>query len=972
MLRFATVAGVLCLGALCLQAQGLNTNASKNDWEEINFEFNSAVLSDGYPSLLRLADLLKNNSGYHVRIEGNTDNLGGSHYNEKLGLERANTVRDFLVKYGARSEQIEVGTRGKSTPEVQGFKHRYSKTDVARWMNRRVVLTVTDQNGKVIGDQVGVGQAIQSMEGAGACCQDILKRLDKLDEIAQMLKDMAAQNAGLKQQVADLQNREQALEDQINKAPKPLTESQTAAVVDKRLEKFRDPRFSLLGLNVGRDTYNHYLTADVSGRFFAPFKDHFAFEAQGEYDYYHDWQEGEMDFGLVNRVGPTQLGAFASFKHVDLTGAALNGSSSCGGQASVPAGATTASYIPTPCNVSAGGGGTLGQAAVTWDWLFGFGKVGLFGTKSFLSGGVINEANATFVNASGVTQTAPNIFVQTTLNVVDQGGVNATFGLWGRNYLDANIEALHTVGSTTRAGGSAKFVFPIASRVAITVGGGMNQTLVDTHNWGEVTAGVEVGNFIDPKHYLASDRPVPVDIPQIHWNLMTRNVTRGSSPPIADAGPDQIGVPAGIKTLNGSGSYDPNGLALTYAWTQVGGPSVALSGANTKIATFSAAPGQGYVFMLTVTNTAGLSASARVRITTTAPQNAIILFFTANPTSITSGQSSTLSWSTQNATTVTISGIGTVPASGSHAVSPTMNTTYTLTASNATSTVTATAAVNVGTPTTAAQPMILSFTANPSTINAGQSSTLTWSVQNATTVNISPTVGSVAENGSQSVSPASTTTYTITASNAAGQSATASATVTVNTTPVGPSITSFTANPPTITTAGGSSTLTCTATGATSIAITGTGVSGGTSSGGTATTTVTPTATTTYTCTATGAGGSTTQTVTVTVFGSGGTGPVITVAGGPVQVVYTPTFTIDLTGTTSPTNAYPLTYNTVSADGQSSITNGNTPTPTITFYGPHDQSYVFRITVTDAKGVTSTYMLTLIYEGTPSSGRPRK
>lgn len=136
------------LFALCVFAQGLNTHASPNDWEEINFEFNSAVLSDGFPSLLRLADLLKNNAGYHVRVEGNTDNLGSQRYNEKLGQERADAVKAFLTHYGANPNQIEATTRGKTNPEVPGYKNRYSKTDVARWMNRRVVMTVTDQNGK--------------------------------------------------------------------------------------------------------------------------------------------------------------------------------------------------------------------------------------------------------------------------------------------------------------------------------------------------------------------------------------------------------------------------------------------------------------------------------------------------------------------------------------------------------------------------------------------------------------------------------------------------------------------------------------------------------------------------------------------------------------------------------------------------------------------------------------------------------
>ena len=51
--------GALGLMASGLFAQGMNPGSqTKEDWEEINFEFNSSILSDGYPSLLRLADLL--------------------------------------------------------------------------------------------------------------------------------------------------------------------------------------------------------------------------------------------------------------------------------------------------------------------------------------------------------------------------------------------------------------------------------------------------------------------------------------------------------------------------------------------------------------------------------------------------------------------------------------------------------------------------------------------------------------------------------------------------------------------------------------------------------------------------------------------------------------------------------------------------------------------------------------------------
>ena len=101
-----------------LWAQGLDTQASKDDWEEINFDFNSSVLVDGFPSLLRLAELLQANGGYKVRVEGHTDGIGSDSFNQKLGLDRANTVRDFLVKYGARATQIDTVSRGKASPKV--------------------------------------------------------------------------------------------------------------------------------------------------------------------------------------------------------------------------------------------------------------------------------------------------------------------------------------------------------------------------------------------------------------------------------------------------------------------------------------------------------------------------------------------------------------------------------------------------------------------------------------------------------------------------------------------------------------------------------------------------------------------------------------------------------------------------------------------------------------------------------------
>ena len=77
-------------------------------------------------------------------------------------------------------------------------------------------------------------------------------------------------------------------------------------------------------------------------------------------------------------------------------------------------------------------------------------------------------------------------------------------------------------------------------------------------------------------------------------------------------------------------------------------------------------------------------------------------------------------------------------------------------------------------------PIINSFSPSPSTITVGDSSTLSWTVTDATSVTIDHGVGSVASStGTYSVSPAATTVYTLTATNATG-SVTATTTVTVN------------------------------------------------------------------------------------------------------------------------------------------------------------------------------------------------
>lgn len=87
-------------------------------------------------------------------------------------------------------------------------------------------------------------------------------------------------------------------------------------------------------------------------------------------------------------------------------------------------------------------------------------------------------------------------------------------------------------------------------------------------------------------------------------------------------------------------------------------------------------------------------------------------------------------------------------------------------------------------PPPAAKPTV-SLQASPTSINKGDSTTLSWTSTDATQLTISPDVGAVTAQGSTKVSPSDSTTYTITASGPGG-SADSSARVTVSAPPPPP------------------------------------------------------------------------------------------------------------------------------------------------------------------------------------------
>jgi len=150
----------------------------------------------------------------------------------------------------------------------------------------------------------------------------------------------------------------------------------------------------------------------------------------------------------------------------------------------------------------------------------------------------------------------------------------------------------------------------------------------------------------------------------------------------------------------------------------------------------------------------------------TAPGKPIINSYGATPPTIFLGETAILAWDIDGADSVMIDqGIGVVDsASGSIEVVPTETTTYTLTATNV-----AGSTIPQATVTVIPEPLIVSFSASPGTIAAGDEVTLSWEVQNFTTLAIDQMVGVVTgATGSVVVTPTESTTYTFSAMNPNG------------------------------------------------------------------------------------------------------------------------------------------------------------------------------------------------------------
>ncbi len=380
-----------------------------------------------------------------------------------------------------------------------------------------------------------------------------------------------------------------------------------------------------------------------------------------------------------------------------------------------------------------------------------------------------------------------------------------------------------------------------ASPLSIVVGGSSTLTWTST---GATSASINQGIGSVPVNGSLSVSPTAT-------KTYTITVKNGSGTTTAKTTVTVKAAPPTVTFSAAPGTIQP-GQSSTLSWTTTNATSASINQGIGTVAlngTKTVSPTATKIYTITIKGSGGtVTAQATVTVQAAPP----VVSFNATPNPIEAGQSSTLSWTTSNATAASIDqGIGSVVLNGSKTVTPTVTTTYSMTATGSGGTVTASTTITVN-----AAPPTVAFSATPTTIETGQSSTLSWTISNATSASIDNDIGSVALNGSKTVSPVVTTIYTLTAIGNGG-TVTTTATVTVN--KALPKVT-LTVNPQIIQ-LGETAILSWTSANADS-AILDTGIGAVEVNGSLP---VSPTTTTTYTIIVTGAGESNSASVTITV-----------------------------------------------------------------------------------------------------------
>lgn len=110
-------------------------------FKHIMFEKSTAnVLDRSLPTILTLGKFLKMNKEVRIEITGHTDNVGEEEALKNLSAERADAIKNILVKQGIQAERIITVGAGSSVPIADNSK------ESSRKLNRRVEIRILKED----------------------------------------------------------------------------------------------------------------------------------------------------------------------------------------------------------------------------------------------------------------------------------------------------------------------------------------------------------------------------------------------------------------------------------------------------------------------------------------------------------------------------------------------------------------------------------------------------------------------------------------------------------------------------------------------------------------------------------------------------------------------------------------------------------------------------------------------------------
>lgn len=393
---------------------------------------------------------------------------------------------------------------------------------------------------------------------------------------------------------------------------------------------------------------------------------------------------------------------------------------------------------------------------------------------------IMSSTNSTALVS--VNSTADSSFVSSTAAIVKNGDVIRLRMASDVSYGNITQTATLTLGNLTEQWSitTAPVPFPTVSIAATPNPAPFNGS--STITWSSTDATTVVSSDFGATsvngsilvNNIIQNRDFNITVSNSRGSASAKATVFSSAPPAPT-----VGITVTPNTLISGGQ-------ATLSWTSTNATSVVNStnfsatsvSGSTIIGPFNVISPQVFTYSITVQNSSGIQSQASATLTVNPP--APILIVTPQTATIPFDGSVSFSWNSVNATSMTANNftIGSNEFSGSRTFTNiTSPITYSITATNGSGSDTKTISVS-----TLAPPPTVTLTANPTNIPYKENSTLSWTLNGATSY--TSDFGVSANNGNNGtytvVGLTSTRTFTLTASNSSG---TGSSTVTVNVQP---------------------------------------------------------------------------------------------------------------------------------------------------------------------------------------------